>query len=43
MVANHVSFVDPFYLFIAYLPAFVAKKDVEVRSSSFFRSSLFVL
>jgi 1-acyl-sn-glycerol-3-phosphate acyltransferase len=30
VVANHVSFVDPFYLFIAYLPAFVAKKDVEV-------------
>lgn len=29
VVANHVSFVDPFYLFIAYLPAFVAKKDVE--------------
>lgn len=29
VVANHVSFIDPFYLFIAYLPSFVAKKEVE--------------
>jgi len=28
VVANHVSFVDPFFLFITYLPAFVAKKEV---------------